>query len=108
MMLQELLYANKLKARRQVLGLDEETENDPDTALRAPSADSAILQGKVASVVHKSAIARLPKDANMRLRMLCATHDVAIEASDELQQAIVSSYVEDLGDVRHQSLPCMC
>lgn len=107
-MLQELLYANKLKARRQVLGLDDqddqETGKNPKTTLGASPADTAILQGKLASVVHKTAVAKLPKMAGMRLGMLRATQEVAIEASDDLQQAIVCSYIEDLGEVRSISV----
>lgn len=104
--MQELLYANKLKARRQVLGLDdEEAENHPQKTAGASAADTSILQGKLASVVHKTAVAKLPSHTDMRLSMLRAAYEVAIEASNEIQQAIISSYVEDLGDVCFWVLP---
>lgn len=101
-MLQELLYANKLKARRQVLGLDDQpTDQDARATSGASPADTAILQGKLAAVVHKTAVGKLPRNADMRLDMLRATKEVAIESSGDLQQAIVSSYAADLGDVRY-------
>lgn len=100
-MLQELLYANKLKARRQVLGLDElPAEQDAQAAAGPTPADTAILKGKLASVIHRTAVSKLPKNVDMRLDMLRATNEVAIESSDDLQQAIVSGYVADLGNVR--------
>jgi hypothetical protein len=87
-----------------VLGLDDQAaKNGTQTSVTASAADTAILQGKLAAVVHKAAVAKLPQAADMRLSMLRATHEVAIEASSDLQSTIVSSFVQDLGSVRFWS-----
>lgn len=103
--MQELLYANKLKARRKVLGLDDQENDDaPQEPSEGTAADKIILQGKLATVVHKTAVGKLPHHADMRLNMLRAVNEVAIESSDDLKRTIVNSFVEDLGDVRFNSV----
>lgn len=99
--MQELMYANKVVARRKALGIDGDAEDGtaPATEPAQGAADAAIRQGKLASVVHRNAVKQLPQDASMRMGMLRAASDVVCEGSAALQEEIVTSFIEGLGRV---------
>jgi hypothetical protein len=97
--MQELLYANKLTARRKSLGLHDSTDGAADASSGSAS-DAAILQGKLAEVVHRSAVKKLPANVEMRLGMLKAVADVPVQRSDLLQATILDGFFRDLGNVR--------
>eukprot|EP00892_Ulva_mutabilis_P011884 jgi/Ulvmu1/9068/UM005_0161.1 len=95
----ELMYANKVTARRKALGIDGDAEGEEEAEANAgqTAADAAIQQGKLAAVVYRSAVKRLPQDAVMRMAMLKAAAEVTCAGSAALQEEIVNTFIEDLG-----------
>lgn len=94
------MYANKVIARRKALGIDTETRGEPEEADAQGAADAAIRQGRLASVVHRNAVKRLSQDVAMRMGMLKAASEVICDGSAVLQEEIVNSFMQDLGQVR--------
>lgn len=96
------MYANKVVGRRKALGIDGDAVEGADAAAGAgqSAADAAIRQGRLAALVHKNAVQRLPEDAAMRMAMLKAATEVICDGSTALQEEIVTRFIEDLGTVR--------
>lgn len=119
---QELLYANKLAARRRALGLvpDKEAATTPSgadasaaptgtasggfaDAAGAPDSDDAdieLLHGALASLVAREAVKALPKDIGLRQRLLRVTHQVPCLGTQALKQQLTDGMLLDFAEVR--------
>lgn len=97
--MQELLYAAKLAARRSALGVAE--PDDGAAASEDAGAEAAILQGRLAELVAREAAQRLPRDMQLRRRLLQVAADVPCAGTAALQEAILAEMRDACGVVRH-------
>ena len=117
----ELLYAARLVARRQVLGLTihdgegDDANNDDATATAAGDASAlavaAVLQGAVAKVVYTSAVDIISDSIQFRTKFLEVLAAVALPGSSELESYILNdimtAFKNSPGAVALQARRCL-
>lgn len=82
----ELLYAARLGARRQVLGLSEALLDE---------ATKSLLSGAIAKIVYANAIESHPDDSGMRVKFLDVLAPVPILNKSELEEYITADILEN-------------
>lgn len=92
----ELLYVAKLRARREVLGLDAADEEVPiDASEPSAAAVKAVLSGAVAHVVYKNAVGAIPNSLSFRVRFLHVLRQFRFEGVEKLREQVLASVGSD-------------
>lgn len=103
----ELLYALRLRERRRVLGIaagdddltgDAEGEEGEEGGDESAAAVAAVLNGAVAGVVYRSAIAAVPHSIPFRARFLELLAPLDFPGKAGLEEAMYDSVARDFGD----------
>jgi U3 small nucleolar RNA-associated protein 6 len=96
----ELLYAARLVARRQVLGLtmDNNADATTTTTTEQDAATALVLKGAVAKVVYNSAIDTIKHSLEFRAGFLEVLHSVELPAKDELESFILNDIAAVFGN----------
>ncbi|KDD71535.1 hypothetical protein H632_c4840p0, partial [Helicosporidium sp. ATCC 50920] len=91
----EVLYARRLAARREILGIDgsaeaeSEAEGGKVVPASTPEAVQAILRGAIAKVVYNSAVQAVPGSVEFAARFLDVLRAQGIQDGKELQAFIL-------------------
>ncbi|KAI8101795.1 hypothetical protein M9434_006861 [Picochlorum sp. BPE23] len=85
----ELLYAARLGARRQVLGLGDASLDE---------ATKSLLSGAIAKIVYANAIESRPDDSAMRVKFLDVLAPVPIMNKSGLEEYITANILENFAD----------
>ena len=96
----ELLYAARLVARRQVLGLTigNGTEEGAETDDASATAAVALLRGAVAKVVYSSAVNTVSDSLNFRAGFLEVLESVELPGKEELESYILNDIATAFGN----------
>lgn len=83
----ELLYAEKLRQRKTVLGIDESLPE-------ADEMSDAVLEGQIAEVVHQKALENIPDDVDFILSFLpvCRLFDFTKPIKDKILSSLREKY----------------
>ncbi|GIL45686.1 hypothetical protein Vafri_2881 [Volvox africanus] len=97
----EMLYALKLRVRRHILGLDDPVAEGVDEEIEDQSAAAvrAVLQGGVARIVYKNAIAAIPGRLTFRTHFLRLLRGFDYGFVEGLLEQIYDSIRQDFGKV---------
>ncbi|EFJ52487.1 hypothetical protein VOLCADRAFT_102982 [Volvox carteri f. nagariensis] len=97
----ELLYALKLRLRRRVLGLDDPSaaEDIDEADGQSVAAARAVMQGGVARIVYKNAVAALPGRLAFRARFLGVLRGFEYGFVEALLDQVYDSIRQDFGKV---------
>ncbi|GLC41226.1 hypothetical protein PLESTB_001525000 [Pleodorina starrii] len=95
----ELLNALKLRVRRRVLGLDDPaaSKGDNEAGDESAAAVRAVMQGGVARIVYKNAIAAFPGRLAFRARFLRVLHGFDYSFVEGLLDQVYDSIRQDFG-----------
>jgi len=97
----ELLYAARLVARRQVLGLTVDNSTNDGLPVMASDQDAAaalVLKGAVAKVVYNSAIETVNDSLDFRAGFLEVLQSVELPAKEELETFILNDIAAVFGN----------
>ncbi|KAL4452190.1 hypothetical protein ABPG75_007852 [Micractinium tetrahymenae] len=97
----ELLYALRLRERRRVLGIaagDGELAGEEEEGDDSAAAVAAVLNGAVAGVVYRSAIAAFPGSVPFRAKFLQLLAPLDFPGKAALEDAVYDSVARDFGD----------
>ncbi|XP_028395280.1 U3 small nucleolar RNA-associated protein 6 homolog [Dendronephthya gigantea] len=87
----ELLYIDKVKKRRRLLGINAGNDEDPETPT-----SSDFISGKTARIVYKNATQNIPDDVEFRLKFVSIYYlfDDCEEGVDEVYQSLSKDFPE--------------
>ena len=97
----ELLYIQRLRVRREVLGLDVPSEakapkgDAADEDAESEAAVNAVLTGAVAGIVLRQAIAALPESLSLRQKIIVVLGDFAFPGTEALLDEAYASVERD-------------